>query len=82
MIGIGLISILLRSQNIKKQRFVNEGATDNGKEGDKALDFTYILWRTRCRSCAAGSSIAAGAGTSCISLSTYRMESFSLGDTR
>ena len=43
MIGIGVIYLLLRSRNIKKQKLIDEGATENGKEGDKALDFIYIL---------------------------------------
>jgi hypothetical protein len=35
--------LLLRYRNNKKAKMIAEGATDNGKEGDQALDFTYIL---------------------------------------
>jgi hypothetical protein len=35
--------VLLRYRNNKKAKMIAEGATDNGKEGDRALDFTYIL---------------------------------------
>ena len=34
---------LLRKRNMKKAKLVAEGATNNGKEGDQALEFTYIL---------------------------------------
>ncbi|KAH8700227.1 major facilitator superfamily domain-containing protein [Talaromyces proteolyticus] len=43
MTGIGIIFLLLRSRNNKKQKLIDEGVTDNGKDGDKALDFKYIL---------------------------------------
>lgn len=34
---------LLRKRNVKKSKLIAEGATTNGKEGDQALEFTYIL---------------------------------------
>lgn len=34
---------LLRRRNMKKMKLIAQGATTNGKEGDQALDFTYIL---------------------------------------
>jgi hypothetical protein len=34
---------LLRRRNAKKSKLIDEGATTNGKEGDQALEFTYIL---------------------------------------
>lgn len=41
--GILAIYLLLRSRNLKKQKLIREGVTDNGQEGDRALDFEYIL---------------------------------------
>lgn len=35
--------VLLRRRNQAKERLVAEGATENGLEGDLALDFKYIL---------------------------------------
>ncbi len=43
MVGVIIIYFLLRSRNMKKRKLINEGATENGKGGDKALDFEYIL---------------------------------------
>jgi MFS family permease len=40
---IFLTWLLLRNRNAKKQKMIAEGATTNGLEGDKALDFEYIL---------------------------------------
>ncbi|PVH74234.1 high-affinity nicotinic acid transporter [Cadophora sp. DSE1049] len=37
------VYLLLRSRNAKKQKLIGEGATNNGKEGDEALDFVYFL---------------------------------------
>lgn len=34
---------LLRKRNARKAKIIGEGAIENGKEGDQALDFTYIL---------------------------------------
>jgi hypothetical protein len=35
--------VLLRRRNAKKAKMIANGATTNEKEGDQALDFTYIL---------------------------------------
>jgi hypothetical protein len=35
--------LLLRHRNQAKEKLIAEGATTNGLEGDKALDFKYIL---------------------------------------
>lgn len=43
MLGIVAIYLLLRYRNNEKQRLIAQGATDNGKEGDQALEFKYIL---------------------------------------
>ncbi|EXJ85307.1 hypothetical protein A1O3_05982 [Capronia epimyces CBS 606.96] len=43
LMGTVAIYFLLRSRNMKKQKLINEGATTNEKDGDKALDFEYIL---------------------------------------
>jgi len=43
MCGIIAIYLLLRHRNNEKQKLIAQGATDNGKEGDRALDFKYIL---------------------------------------
>jgi MFS family permease len=40
---IFLTWLLLRSRNAKKAKLIAQGATTNGLEGDKALDFKYIL---------------------------------------
>ncbi len=43
MAGIGVIFLLLRTRNNKKDKLIAEGATTNGQEGDRALDFKYNL---------------------------------------
>lgn len=43
MLGVASIYFLLRARNAKKAKLIAEGATENGKQGDKALDFEYIL---------------------------------------
>ncbi|EXJ91638.1 hypothetical protein A1O3_00188 [Capronia epimyces CBS 606.96] len=43
MAGIVALYVLWRSRDMKKQQLLDEGVTDNGKEGDRALDFKYIL---------------------------------------
>lgn len=34
---------LLRKRNAIKRKLIADGATDNGLEGDRALDFMYAL---------------------------------------
>lgn len=41
--GVGALYMLLRTRDAKKQKLLDSGASDNGKEGDRALDFKYIL---------------------------------------
>lgn len=41
--GIIVIWLLLRSRNNKKDKLIAEGVTDNGQEGDRALNFKYNL---------------------------------------
>jgi hypothetical protein len=43
VVFVGLTWLLLRSRNARKEKMIAEGATTNGLEGDKALDFKYIL---------------------------------------
>ena len=43
MFGIGAIYLLLRRRNAKKDELLAQGVTDNGKQGDRALDFKYAL---------------------------------------
>ncbi|KAJ9639170.1 hypothetical protein H2204_003780 [Knufia peltigerae] len=43
MFGIVAIYLLLRYRNNQKEKLIAEGATENGKQGDRALDFKYIL---------------------------------------
>jgi hypothetical protein len=43
MVGIAGIYILLRRRNVQKEKLRREGVSTNGKEGDKGLDFEYIL---------------------------------------
>lgn len=35
--------MLLRYRNAKKEKLIAEGATTNGHEGDRGLDFKYML---------------------------------------
>jgi len=42
-LGIGIVYILLKWRNKKKQEFIEQGVLDNGKKGDQGLDFTYNL---------------------------------------
>ncbi|PGH09889.1 hypothetical protein AJ80_07599 [Polytolypa hystricis UAMH7299] len=41
--SVWLIFLILRRRNIKKDQLIAQGVTDNGKEGDQALDFKYTL---------------------------------------
>lgn len=43
--SLGLMAAFLiwRFRNHKKRQLLAQGATDNGKNGDRALDFMYIL---------------------------------------
>ncbi len=43
MLGIVAIYLLLRHRNNEKEKLIAQGATDNGKQGDRALEFKYIL---------------------------------------
>lgn len=43
VVFIFLTWLLLRRRNAQKQKLIAEGATTNGLEGDKALDFQYVL---------------------------------------
>lgn len=43
MLGIGAIYLLLKWRNAKKDELLAQGALDNGKKGDRALDFKYAL---------------------------------------
>ena len=43
IIVVWVIFFLLRSRNKAKEKLIAEGASDNGKEGDQALDFKYTL---------------------------------------
>jgi len=43
VIIIGMTWLLLRHRNNKKDKIIGERATTNGLEGDKALNFGYIL---------------------------------------
>lgn len=43
MFGIVVIYLLLRYRNNQKEKLIAQGATENGKQGDRALDFKYIL---------------------------------------
>lgn len=42
-LNIVVVYFLLRNRNLKKQKMIAEGATTNGKEGDRGLDFVYAL---------------------------------------
>jgi hypothetical protein len=39
----GVCWLLLKRRNAKKENAIAEGATTNGEEGDKSLDFMYHL---------------------------------------
>lgn len=41
--GIAFVWVILVRRNKEKAKQRAEGATDNGKVGDKSLDFEYIL---------------------------------------
>lgn len=43
VVFVFLTWLLLRARNARKEKMIAEGATTNGLEGDKALDFKYIL---------------------------------------
>jgi hypothetical protein len=43
MLGIVAIYLLLRHRNNEKQKLIAQGTTDNGKQGDRALEFKYVL---------------------------------------
>ena len=42
-LGVVTMYFMLKRRNSKKAKLLAEGATDNGKEGDKALNFTFLL---------------------------------------
>ena len=41
--GVGIMYFMLRSRNAKKVKLLAEGVTENGKEGDEALGFAFLL---------------------------------------
>lgn len=43
IVVIWVMFFLLRSRNKAKEKMIADGASDNGKEGDRALDFRYTL---------------------------------------
>ena len=43
VVFIFLTWLLLRKRNAEKEKMLADGATTNGMEGDRALDFKYIL---------------------------------------
>ncbi|OBT54221.1 hypothetical protein VE04_06003 [Pseudogymnoascus sp. 24MN13] len=43
LLGVGAIYLVLRSRNMKKEKLIADGATENGKEGDRGLHFKYLL---------------------------------------
>ena len=43
-LGIGVVYLLLKTRNEKKQQAIAQGVEDNGKKGDQGLDFMYNLW--------------------------------------
>lgn len=43
ILSVWLVYFLLRRRNQEKKKLMAQGVTDNGKEGDKALDFEYTL---------------------------------------
>ena len=43
VVFIFLTWLLLRKRNAEKEKMIADGATTNGMEGDRALDFKYIL---------------------------------------
>lgn len=43
MAGVGILWLLFRSRDSNKEKLAEQGITDNGKEGDQAMDFRYIL---------------------------------------
>ena len=42
-LGIGVVYLLLKTRNKKKQELIAQGVEDNGKKGDQGLDFMYNL---------------------------------------
>lgn len=42
ILGAGVIWFMLYRRTQQKKKIIAEGAVDNGKKGDKALDFEYI----------------------------------------
>jgi hypothetical protein len=42
-LGIGVVYMLLKWRNNKKQELIDQGVTDNGTKGDQELDFKYNL---------------------------------------
>ena len=42
-IGVGIMYFMLKRRNSEKAKLLAKGVTDNGKEGDGALNFTFLL---------------------------------------
>lgn len=42
-VGVALMYLMLRLRGNKKDKMKADGATTNGKLGDRALDFVYLL---------------------------------------
>jgi len=42
-LGISAVYLLLRYRNNQKQKLIDQGVTDNGKEGDQGLNFKLNL---------------------------------------
>lgn len=41
--GVGVLYLLFRQRDAQKQKLLTSGQEENGKEGDRAMDFRYIL---------------------------------------
>lgn len=43
LVCVGLIYLLLQHRTRQKQKLISQGVESNGKMGDQALDFHYVL---------------------------------------
>lgn len=43
ILGVVAIYFVFRTRNAQKEKLIAQGVTDNGKEGDRALHFKYLL---------------------------------------
>lgn len=43
LVCVGLVYLLLQYRTRQKQKLISQGVQSNGKMGDQALDFNYVM---------------------------------------